>query len=429
METKRIRPSGGRFTEWTNGKPIVASDVIAPPPSSASDRRVITAPIPEPAAGQAPAPSAPTAQAPGQETRDGDPGASPVGDRRVITAPFAIRAPGSEPAPLGSSPTPTPPESRPTAQTSIGHAALSPVGPPSPAAGDRRVITAPLPLLSPAAPVAESASTQPGPFTEAARAPSPPPSEPSSSSTGPTRPTAKIKKHEVIDGLLSKLSYDRPYLVEEVAETSGHPAAAYAAPPRVLSPGLGALPREPRTKLTDSLVEEIGSRKARVASEAVAREVPTVVTRSVPANRVAEEIEPPAEIAGVPRRRNGIVFIGGGVALLFVTVVVGLALRYRNATTESDVSASHSSTPPSQRTVTDPTALIPPPPTDTAATSSAAAVEGQSAPMRAEGEHADAVASPQRSVTAQPTTKASSSAELPATNSPPPVRSTLRIQN
>ena len=144
--------------------------------------------------------------------------------------------------------------------------------------------------------------------------------QPEGQAAGPPaskRRPAEIKEHPAADKLLAALSsYQRPYLVEETPESAGHPAASYAGPPRALSPGLPTPPREPRTKLTDSLVQEIDDRKTLAARSAIARQAPTVMTRAFAATteRQADESPPPDAVGARPRRRGlPLVLVGGAV--------------------------------------------------------------------------------------------------------------------
>jgi hypothetical protein len=149
---------------------------------------------------------------------------------------------------------------------------------------DGRVTTAPLPVRVPAATAIPSlVATVPGPPASvpgSARGP-----ERAGEVVAPARKPAEIKDHPGADKLLAALSsYNRPYLVEETRETDGHPAARYAGQPRSLSPGVPTPPREPRTKLTDSLVKELGERKAGASRDASARAAATVLRPAVAAS-------------------------------------------------------------------------------------------------------------------------------------------------
>lgn len=231
MQPMNSRPLGGRFAEWLDGRPIVASDVL---PKRTVDGRVITEPLPVRVPQAVPSHEAPPCEP-------------------LLTTPFF---PPLVPQPEGQA-----------------------AGPP---ASKRR--------------------------------------------------PAEIKEHPAADKLLAALSsYQRPYLVEETPESAGHPAASYAGAPRALSPGLPTPPREPRTKLTDSLVQEIDDRKTLAARSAIARQAPTVMTRAFAATteRQADESPPPDAVGARPRRRGLPLVLVGGAVVGILAFVGFLALAGR----------------------------------------------------------------------------------------------------
>ena len=95
--------------------------------------------------------------------------------------------------------------------------------------------------------------------------------------TAPLPKAREIRGHEGADRLLSALSsYPRPYLAEQTAESSGQAAAAYAGAARAPATRVATPPREPPTRLTASLVQELEAAKERPSRETLDRALITV---------------------------------------------------------------------------------------------------------------------------------------------------------
>ncbi len=238
---------------------------------------------------------------------------------------------------------------------------------------DARVITAPLPkhatLLGVApAPGPMSSATEPAPPASSPREVAPP-SDDRADTKAPEvgrrqKKTVPIQEHAVFDKLLNALEYERPYVVEQKAETNGDPAAAHFVGPRLLATGVDTPPLEPRTKLSDSLVRELVAKPAEApVPEASndgalsARDVPTVVVtrslRSTPADEPA---------SGVPRpRRLGFIVVA---LSLGAVVIVLVALRKPKTPPPNE---AHLAAQARAVTTTEVTAKIPPPPPEESA--------------------------------------------------------------
>jgi hypothetical protein len=239
-------------------------------------------------------------------------------------------------------------------------------------AEDGRVITAPLPKrLNTLVGVAPPST--PPPSSPEASAP-PPSSREVDEGVQPEPRTVKkavpIRSHPVFDKLLNALNYERPYVPEQKAETNGDPAAAHSVGPRLLAVGVDTPPLEPRTKLSDSLVRDLIPKPL----EAPARDVPTVVTRSMP-SKAADE-----PVASAPRRTRRPLLVVGALS---IAVGIGGVLFFVLGSSKTPVPDQPVlvAQPPSTTSEVAPTIPPPPPPAESTTALAAAPIATPTTPV------------------------------------------------